>query len=166
MLTRAATAPAERAVAAGSRSADAYVRAAAALLRGFAAEFALEPSELSVLRTLVACRLAISVTLGAYSQQQDPDNAYLSLHAQPGWLALEAFWRDADAREVDAAFATAATPVNRAVAVFEQVRNALRAEHESDERDRARLAAARSLVAVGIALAAVLVAFGVVRARR
>ena len=151
MLTRAATAPAERAVAAGARSADASVRAAAALLRGFAAEFALEPSELSVLRTLVACRLAISVTLGAYSQQQDPDNAYLSLHAQPGWLALEAFWRGADAREVDAAFAAAAAPPWR--------RRAAAA--------RARLReSAPALVVAGVALAAVLVAGGVARARR
>lgn len=63
--------------------------AAAALLKGFCAAYSLTDLELSLLPLLVRCRLALSVTYGAYSIQQDPGNAeYLSLHAQPAWAAL------------------------------------------------------------------------------
>jgi hypothetical protein len=40
---------------------------------------------------LVACRLACSCTLGAYSIQQNPANKYLLLHAEPAWK-LELIW--------------------------------------------------------------------------
>lgn len=66
---------------------------AAALLQGYCETMDIDKDELSVLRTLVACRLATSVTLGAYSSMQDTSgNAYLQLHAQPGRVALCAFW--------------------------------------------------------------------------
>ena len=49
---------------------------------------------------LVSCRLACSVTLGAYSYQQNPENEYLLLHAQPAWNCLELIWgRDATRRQ-------------------------------------------------------------------
>ena len=41
---------------------------------------------------LIACRLACSVTLGAYSYQQNPENKYLLLHAEPAWKTLEFVW--------------------------------------------------------------------------
>ncbi|CAM9893059.1 unnamed protein product, partial [Phaeothamnion confervicola] len=63
--------------------------AAALMLRGFQSVFPLAPAETKYLRTLVACRLAVSVTLGAYSSRRDPGNAYLLLHQAPAWEALE-----------------------------------------------------------------------------
>ena len=57
-------------------------------LSGFCAEYALLPSEIELLYTLVCCRLAISVTIGAYSYMQQPENEYLLLHAQPAWDVL------------------------------------------------------------------------------
>ena len=44
--------------------------------------------EMKALPILVACRLAISTTLGNFSIAKDPNNEYLHLHAQPGWNAL------------------------------------------------------------------------------
>ena len=44
------------------------------------------------LRLLAACRLAISVTLGAYSYQLQPECTYLLLHSEPGWKSLDALW--------------------------------------------------------------------------
>ena len=41
---------------------------------------------------LISSRLACSVTLGAYSYQQNPENEYLLLHAQPAWNALGLLW--------------------------------------------------------------------------
>ena len=49
---------------------------------------------------LIACRLACSVTLGAFSFQQNPTNTYLLLHSEPAWKALETLWGyDADQRQ-------------------------------------------------------------------
>jgi len=66
--------------------------AAAAILRGFHSVYPLTPTERLHLRLLVAARLACSVTLGAYSHMKNPENAYLLLHAEPAWKALELFW--------------------------------------------------------------------------
>uniref|UniRef100_A0A7S4MHE7 Inosine triphosphate pyrophosphatase n=1 Tax=Odontella aurita TaxID=265563 RepID=A0A7S4MHE7_9STRA len=66
--------------------------AAAALLRGVHSVYPLTSSERKHLLLLVSCRLACSVTLGAYSYQQDPGNEYLLLHAEPAWKALELVW--------------------------------------------------------------------------
>lgn len=66
--------------------------AAAAMLRGFNSIYPLTDIEMKHLRLLVASRLACSVTLGAYSYQQNPENEYLLLHAQPAWDALGLIW--------------------------------------------------------------------------
>ena len=68
------------------------ISAAAAFLRGFHSVFPLTKSEREHLVLLTACRLACSVTLGAYSYQQNPENKYLLLHAEPAWKALEFIW--------------------------------------------------------------------------
>ena len=65
------------------------ISAAAAVLRGFNLEYPLTAVERQHLVLLVQCRLAASVTLGAYSFQQNPTNTYLLLHAEPAWKALE-----------------------------------------------------------------------------
>ena len=44
--------------------------------------------ELKHLQTLIACRLSISISVGAYSIAQDPTNEYLKLHALPARQAL------------------------------------------------------------------------------
>ena len=62
--------------------------------------------ERSVLLLLIACRLSMSVTLGAYSFAQDPTNEYLLLYAKSGWHSLSLV------RSLDAdAFDSAITPV-------------------------------------------------------
>jgi inosine triphosphate pyrophosphatase len=72
----------------GNRS----VSAAAAMLRGYQVVNPLTAMERKHLVLLVACRLACSATLGAYSFQQNPENTYLLLHAEPAWKALEMIW--------------------------------------------------------------------------
>lgn len=75
------------------------ISAAAALLRGYNAIEPLTSLERKHLVLLMACRLSCSVTLGAYSYQQNPENEYLLLHAEPAWKALELIWSyDADER--------------------------------------------------------------------
>jgi inosine triphosphate pyrophosphatase len=66
--------------------------AASATLRGYNSVYPLEDVERQHLYLLVACRLACSVTLGAYSYHQNPENEYLLLHAEPAWRALELLW--------------------------------------------------------------------------
>lgn len=66
--------------------------AAAAVLRGYNAVCPLTKEERQHLLLLIACRLSCSVTLGAFSYQQNPGNEYLLLHATPGWKALELIW--------------------------------------------------------------------------
>jgi len=66
--------------------------AAAAFLRGFHSVHPLTKTEREHLVLLTACRLACSVTLGAYSYQQNPENKYLLLHSEPAWKVLEFVW--------------------------------------------------------------------------
>jgi inosine triphosphate pyrophosphatase len=66
--------------------------AAAAVLRGYNSVYPLMEACRKHLVLLVACRLACSATLGAYSYQQDPSNKYLLLHTEPCWKALELIW--------------------------------------------------------------------------
>jgi inosine triphosphate pyrophosphatase len=66
--------------------------AAAGMLRGYNSVYPLTEAEKEHLPLLVACRLACSVTLGAYSYSKNPDNKYLLLHAEPAWKALEMVW--------------------------------------------------------------------------
>jgi len=65
---------------------------AAAMLRGFYAVYPLTKLEREYLVLLIACRLACSASLGAFSYQQNPENEYLLMHAEPAWLALELLW--------------------------------------------------------------------------
>jgi hypothetical protein len=66
--------------------------AAAALLRGYNMVCPLTEVERKHLILLMACRLSCSVTLGAYSYQQNPSNEYLLLHSAPAWNALDLIW--------------------------------------------------------------------------
>lgn len=66
--------------------------AAASMLRGFHSTYPLTDLETKHLRLFIASRLACSVTLGAYSHQQNPENEYLLLHSQPAWDALGLLW--------------------------------------------------------------------------
>jgi hypothetical protein len=68
------------------------ISAAAAMLRGYSSVCSLTEEERKHLVLLIACRLSCSVTLGAYSYKQAPENEYLLLHAKPGWDALEIIW--------------------------------------------------------------------------
>lgn len=71
----------------------ASISSMAAMLRGYHSIYPLTSLEREHLILLVVCRLACSVTLGAYSLQQNPENeTYLSLHAKPAWDALELLW--------------------------------------------------------------------------
>ncbi|CAJ1942564.1 unnamed protein product [Cylindrotheca closterium] len=68
------------------------ISAAAAFLRGYSSVCTLTAEERQHLVLLIACRLSCSVTLGAYSYKQSPENDYLLLHAKPGWDALGTIW--------------------------------------------------------------------------
>lgn len=68
------------------------ISAAAGILRGFNSVYPLTDTERKHLVLLIACRLACSVTLGAYSYEQNPENHYLLFHAEPAWKALELIW--------------------------------------------------------------------------
>lgn len=68
------------------------ISAAAAFLRGYSSVCTLTDEERQHLVLLIACRLSCSVTLGAYSIKQAPENEYLLLHAKPGWDALGMIW--------------------------------------------------------------------------
>mmetsp|Transcript_9183 Transcript_9183/g.13346 ORF Transcript_9183/g.13346 Transcript_9183/m.13346 type:complete len:650 (+) Transcript_9183:48-1997(+) len=79
--------------------------ASAAMLRGFHKEYPLTMFERKHLRLLVSCRLACSVTLGAFSYEQNPGNEYLLLHARPAWDALDLIWGGGcDADSIDLLF--------------------------------------------------------------
>jgi Ser/Thr protein kinase RdoA (MazF antagonist) len=56
--------------------------AAAEVINGYTSEFALLENELEALWPLVLLRLGTSVCLGAYQQQQRPDNEYLHISQQ------------------------------------------------------------------------------------
>ncbi len=68
------------------------ISAAAAILRGFNSVYPLTTIERKYLRLLISSRLSCSATLGAYSYQQNPQNEYLLLHAEPAWKTLELVW--------------------------------------------------------------------------
>jgi Ser/Thr protein kinase RdoA (MazF antagonist) len=61
------------------------ISAAAAMLRGYNSVYPLTDAERKYLVMLIACRLSCSVTLGAFSYQQNPTNQYLLLHSEPAW---------------------------------------------------------------------------------
>ncbi|KAL3909164.1 MAG: hypothetical protein SGPRY_009523 [Prymnesium sp.] len=49
----------------------------------------LDDNEWRALPVLISCRIAISLTVGAYSSSKDPHNEYLKLTLIPGWKALQ-----------------------------------------------------------------------------
>lgn len=81
--------------------------AAAALLRGVSETLTISQAERKYIRLLAACRLAISVTLGAYSYQLQPECSYLLLHSEPGWNSLDALWVTSSEEDVADLFANA-----------------------------------------------------------
>jgi len=74
--------------------------AAAAMLRGYNSVYPLTNIERKHLVLLIACRLSCSVTLGAYSYAQNPENKYLLLHSEPAWKCLELIWSYDESRRV------------------------------------------------------------------
>ena len=65
--------------------------AAAAVVRGYHAAYPLTETEVSLLFSLIAMRLCVSVTMAAYQLTQEPDNAYLQISAAPAWETLAIF---------------------------------------------------------------------------
>jgi 4-aminobutyrate aminotransferase-like enzyme/Ser/Thr protein kinase RdoA (MazF antagonist) len=57
--------------------------AAAEIVKGYHSEYALNDDELAALFGLARLRLCMSVCIGAYQQQQRPDDDYLSVSQQP-----------------------------------------------------------------------------------
>jgi hypothetical protein len=82
---------------------DRSISAMAAILRGYHLIYPLTDMEREHLVLLIACRLACSVTLGAFSFQQNPGNTYLLLHSEPAWKALDLIWGHDYARRVQMA---------------------------------------------------------------
>ena len=75
------------------------------IIRKAALGMALSDDEWYVLPTLIACRIAMSLCIGAYSSAKDPTNEYLLLYAKSGWNSLSLV------RSLDAdAFDSAITP--------------------------------------------------------
>ncbi len=62
--------------------------AAAHVVRGYHAAHPLTEEEVSLLFSLIAMRLCVSVTMSAYQRTQEPDNAYLQISAAPAWETL------------------------------------------------------------------------------
>jgi len=83
---------------------DKALSAAAAILRGFHSVYPLTDDERKHLRLLMASRLSCSATLGAYSYQQNPENEYLLLHAEPAWKNLELLCNENFADAIDSMF--------------------------------------------------------------
>ncbi|MCB8941082.1 MAG: aminotransferase class III-fold pyridoxal phosphate-dependent enzyme [Ardenticatenaceae bacterium] len=63
--------------------------AAAHVVRGYHATHPLSEEEVSLLFSLIAMRLCVSVTMSAYQATQEPDNDYLQISALPAWQTLE-----------------------------------------------------------------------------
>ena len=71
------------------------MEAALAMTSSYAAQMhargleGLREAEWRALPTLIACRITVSLILGAYSSSRDPTNEYLKLTLLPGWRALQ-----------------------------------------------------------------------------
>ena len=82
------------------------------MLRGFSSEYKLSPLEKSLLRILIAARLACSFTLGSYSYSLNPENEYLLLHAEPAKNALKLIWGGrCDKEDIDNLFDVACAKI-------------------------------------------------------
>ncbi|MCF8077188.1 MAG: aminotransferase class III-fold pyridoxal phosphate-dependent enzyme [Desulfotignum sp.] len=69
--------------------------AALCVVKGYHAAFPLEAPELSLLHTLVAMRLVISVIKSALNRIKEPENTYLRISEKPAWDLLTQ-WRAVD----------------------------------------------------------------------
>lgn len=65
------------------------LEAAVNLISGFHKRFPLEEIEIEILFPMVLMRLCLSLTLGAYQQQKDPENKYLGISQKPARELLE-----------------------------------------------------------------------------
>jgi Ser/Thr protein kinase RdoA (MazF antagonist) len=63
-----------------------------ALLLGYTRGRRLSEQELIALPVLIATRLSISISVGAYSISKEPENEYLKLHALPARKSLLLLW--------------------------------------------------------------------------
>jgi len=106
--------------------------AAAAMLRGFHSVYPVTNEERKHLRLLIACRLALSCTFGAFSLRQNPDNLYLLLHSEPAWEAMELIWsHGCDAAAIDKLFDAACSKISH----FETVPQQTKTQKEIDCSD-------------------------------
>jgi hydroxylysine kinase len=92
---------------------------AGSVLRGYSSQtcntsLALTPVEWSVLPTLIATRISVSLALGTYSSSKDPDNEYLRLTLEPGWKALKT-WRSINSTECTQLLRKKSRPIRIAV---------------------------------------------------
>ncbi|MCR9067008.1 MAG: phosphotransferase, partial [Cytophagales bacterium] len=62
---------------------------AKALLSAYHEEFPISPLEIEVLPTLIKARLATSVALSAQKRHEEPENEYLFINEESGWILLE-----------------------------------------------------------------------------
>ena len=65
------------------------LEAAVLLIRGFDQHFPLEEKELEILFPMVMMRLCLTLTLGTFQQQNDPENEYLGISQKPARELLE-----------------------------------------------------------------------------
>jgi 4-aminobutyrate aminotransferase-like enzyme/Ser/Thr protein kinase RdoA (MazF antagonist) len=63
--------------------------AASAVIAGYHRAFPLEEAEINILYTLIAMRLAVSVTNSAYRKSLISDDPYVTISEAPAWEALE-----------------------------------------------------------------------------
>src|SRR5690606_40465078 len=64
------------------------IGAAAAIARGFNAEYPLLEEEVDLLYDLIALRLVTSVTISASRRRHTQDNPYLAISERPAWTLL------------------------------------------------------------------------------
>lgn len=62
------------------------------VIEGFQSIKKLTDIEKSILKICICARLAQSITLGAYSYMQDPQNDYLLVTQKPGWEIIKKLW--------------------------------------------------------------------------
>jgi len=94
-----------------STSTNRSLSASAIFLYAFQSKYPLTKVEIQHLRILIQSRLAQSVTYGAFTYAQNPENEYILLHSKPGWNALEMFWGGGKERKekINGLYATASS---------------------------------------------------------
>ncbi len=63
--------------------------AAVEVVRGYNQVFPLTEVEVSLLHYFISMRLCLSVSIGAFQQNEEPENEYLKISELPAWAALE-----------------------------------------------------------------------------